>query len=132
MRTEHQEQALVVRWAELNANRHPALAMLHAVQNWAGVKSPREGARRKAEGVKAGVPDMFLPCARGGAHGLYIEMKRRKVRQTKTKGVRLDRTKPTPEQELWHAALREQGYAVEVCWSAEEAQDAITRYLEAA
>lgn len=130
MRTEHQEQCAVIAWAEVVESRHPELALLHAVQNWAGVKSPREGARRKAEGVKAGIPDLMLPVPRGGRHGLYVEMKRRKIRRTKTKGVKLDRTRPTAEQERWHQALRQQGYAVEVCWSAEEAQDVITRYLD--
>jgi len=31
----------------------------------------------KKEGVKRGIPDIFLPCARGGSHGLFIEMKAR-------------------------------------------------------
>ena len=29
----------------------------------------------KRQGVKAGVPDLHLPVARGGYHGLYIELK---------------------------------------------------------
>lgn len=33
------------------------------------------GGALKAEGVRAGVADTFLPVARHGLHGLYIEMK---------------------------------------------------------
>ena len=56
-------------------------------------------------------------------------MKRRKARQTKTKGVRIDRTKTTKEQDAWITGLRAVGHAVEVCWSAEEAQEVIRQYL---
>lgn len=38
----------------------------------------RAGKRRKQEGLKAGVPDIFFAQARGGFHGLFIELKRRK------------------------------------------------------
>ena len=32
----------------------------------------------KRQGVKAGVPDIMLPAARAGYHGLYIELKGRR------------------------------------------------------
>lgn len=52
----------------------------------------------KAAGVKPGVPDMFLPVAREGCHGLYIELKRR------------DGGRVSPEQTAWMDALARQGY----------------------
>lgn len=127
--SEHAEQVLLFQWAALNEGRYPELRLLHAVQNWAGVKGPRDGARRKAEGVKPGVPDVHLPVPRNGYASLYIEMKRRYPRMTKTQGVQYSRTKPTREQEEWIAALREAGNAVEVCWTAAQAQAMVEDYL---
>lgn len=109
--------------------RYPELKLRHAVQNWAGVKNGREGAARKAEGVRAGVPDCHLPVPRAGWASLYIELKREVLRPTKTRGVRVDRTRPSPEQERWLAALTAAGILCVVCWSPEEAWQIIERYL---
>jgi hypothetical protein len=114
---EHQEQVALFEWVGLAKTRIPELRLLYAIPNWAGVKSPREGARRKAEGVRAGVPDLCLPVARGGFHGLYIEMKAGEKR-------------PTKDQQAWLRELQEQGYATRVCWSMGEARAMIESYLE--
>ena len=98
---EHHDQVALFRWAAWNLARYPELEWMYAVPN-AAKRSPRQGAYMKAEGLKAGVPDICLPVARGGYNGLYIEMK--------IKG-----NKPTEKQLEWHVALREQGYRVEVC-----------------
>ena len=127
--SEHDNQACVIAWARLSVLRWPELRTLHAVQNWAGVKSPREGARRKAEGVEAGVPDLHLPVARGEWSSLYIEMKRERMVARKRGGYRVERTKPTDAQTNWHALLREYGNAVAVCWTAEEAETVLESYL---
>lgn len=126
--SEHAEQALLFAWARLLEARHPELRALHAVQNWAGVKGPAEGARRKREGVRAGVPDVHLPVPRCGFASLYIEMKR--IRQVVGKrSVRHERTRTTPEQQEWHTRLRELGNAVEVCYTAGEAQELVLQYV---
>lgn len=130
MHSEHAEQCAVISWARLMESRWPELELLHAVQNWAGVKGPREGARRKAEGVCAGVPDLHLPVARSGYHSLYVEMKTVRLIPRKTMPPRRKKTKPTVEQLRWIDALRKAGNAVEVCHSAEEAQGVIEAYLE--
>lgn len=57
-----------------------SLRWLHAIPNGGSRGSnasdrAREGARMKAEGVKPGVADIFLPVASAGFHGLYIELK---------------------------------------------------------
>ena len=74
--TEAQEQAALFRWAECMAWKWPELRCMHHIPN-GGSRNPIEARHLKEQGVKAGIPDVFLPCARGGFHGLYIEMKRR-------------------------------------------------------
>ena len=112
---EHAEQAALFRWAEFARARLPELALLHAIPN-GGHRHKATAARLKAEGVKRGVPDVCLPVARDGAHGLYIELK-------------TERGKPTPEQIGWIRALRRQGYVAEVCHGWESARSMIEHYL---
>lgn len=63
------------------------------------------------------MPDLCLPVAKNGYHGLYIEMK-------------YGRNKSTEKQEEWQKALQEQGYFVAVCYGAEEAERVIASYLQ--
>lgn len=74
--TESAEQQLLFRWARFYVSKYPELALLYHIPN-GGSRRKSEAGRFKAEGVKAGVPDLFLPAARGNFHGLYIEMKRK-------------------------------------------------------
>lgn len=73
---------------------------------------------RAREGLRAGVPDLFLaiPSKTGHWCGMFIEMKRKP-------------NKPRPEQLSMIAMLRNNGYKAEVCYSAEEAIAAIKEYL---
>ncbi len=114
--TEHQEQCALFEWAAWQEGVWPELRLLHAIPN-GGKRDIRTAARLKAEGVKPGVPDIFLPVPRGGKHGLYIELKRRKG------GV------ISKEQEAWMRALMEQGFVCCVCHGAQEAVDAIMAYM---
>ncbi|MHB8388268.1 MAG: VRR-NUC domain-containing protein [Acidobacteriaceae bacterium] len=95
--SEHAEQVALFQWAALASKRFPELKLLHAIPN-GGARHIAVARKLKVEGVKAGVPDIFLPAARGGYHGLYIELKR-------SKGP-----KPTKEQEAWLRALTKAGY----------------------
>jgi hypothetical protein len=86
------------------------------------------GAQAKAEGIKAGVPDIMLPVvtfrAPGGySHGLFIELKRPKLAAT-AKGV------TSNDQKDWIAFLTSQGYRCEVCIGWEAARDVIKDYLK--
>lgn len=114
--TEAQEQTAVFNWAAVMVRRWPELRLLHHIPN-GGSRNAREAHNLRMQGVKAGIPDIFLPVARGGWHGLYIEMKRRK-------GGRL-----SDEQAAMLEALREQGYCAWVCKGANDAIDLITEYL---
>ena len=115
--TEAQEQTTLFQWAGMMAGKWPELRLCHAIPN-GGSRNPIEARHLKEQGVKPGIPDLFLPCSRGGFHGLYIEMKRRK-------GGRV-----SIEQKKTIIALREQGYRVEVCEGWEKARDVIKEYME--
>ena len=111
------EQAQLFAWAQYASGKYPELALMHHIPN-GGKRGKAEAARFKLQGVKAGVPDIFLPCARGGYHGLYIELKR-------VKGGRV-----SAAQEDFISALRLQGYKVEVCFGMEQAREVLIEYLE--
>ena len=110
------EQQTLIKWARLARGKYPELDMLYHITN-EGKRSVVTGARLKSEGLKPGVPDLCLAVARGGAHGLYIEMKR-------TKGGRV-----SPEQARWIEKLSREGYVAVVCRGWEQAREAILRYL---
>lgn len=114
--TEAQEQELIFEWASIAQGRYPELALLHAIPN-GGSRNKIEAAHLQKQGVKAGVPDIFLPVSNGRYNGLYIELKR-------TKGGRV-----SAEQGRWITLLRENGYQAEVIKGAEEAIRLITHYL---
>ena len=117
---EHEAQAAVIRWADSMRMVEPDLQLLFAIPN-AAKRSIGLAARMKSEGLRAGVPDLFLPVptaddAGNWQHGLFIEMKIRPNRVTET-------------QKTWHTNLKVLGYRVEVCWSEFEAIQCIKGYL---
>ena len=113
---EHTEQAALISWCEVNRARHPELGMLFAIPN--GEHRHRLTALKlKAQGVKPGVPDLYLAVPRWGYHGLFIEMKRRKGGST------------SEAQQQWIKRLVAHGYSVQVCKGWESARDALQKYL---
>lgn len=114
--TESAEQQLLFQWARMQSGKYQELTLLYHIPN-EGKRSHKTGARMKAEGLKTGVPDICLPVARGGHHGLYIELKRVK------------NSRVTVAQMAWIEALTRQGYVAAVCRGADEAIELITRYL---
>lgn len=113
---EDDEQMALMRWAAYEAGKWPELRLLIHVPN-GGKRGKAEAARFKAMGVKAGVSDIFLPVARGGYHGLWIELKRAEG------GV------VSKAQMEWIGAMRLQGYRAEVCRGWEDAARVIMGYL---
>lgn len=123
--SEHDEQVLIFDFALRLANRYPELDLLYAIPNGGELPYRRisknkvwspERAKLIQEGMKPGVPDMCLPVARNGFHGLYIELK-------------FKDNKPTAEQEVWINKLVEQGYLAVVCWGGVDAIENICEYL---
>lgn len=113
---EAQEQTALFEWANIYSNIYPDLELMFHVPN-GGSRNKIEAANLKKQGVKAGVPDICLPVARGNYHGMYIEMK-------------VGKNIPTDKQDKWLFNLNKQGYAVKVCYTWTEAADAIMKYME--
>lgn len=115
--TEGEEQATLFSWAQMKSGKYPELRLLFHIPN-GGERSKSEAARFKAEGVKPGVPDLFLPAARYPWNGLFVELKRQK-------GGRV-----SDAQRLWLTALEGEGYRVAVACGWQEAAQIILDYLE--
>ena len=112
---ESDEQKALFEWAALAQGKYPDLVLMYHIPT-GGSRHPAEAANLKAQGVKAGVPDICLPVPRGVFHGLFIEMK-------------YGKNKLSDKQKEWIHALLGQGYAVHVCYTMEEARTAILNYL---
>lgn len=108
-------QQALFEWASYQLGVYPDLEWLYHTPN-GGKRDEKTARKLKREGVKPGVPDVFLPVARGGYHGLYIEMKH-------------GNNKPTKDQLKWINGLKANGYKVEVCYDWLSARDKIIEYL---
>lgn len=96
--------------------QYPRLgSLLFAVPN-GGARSVVTGAILKSEGVVAGVADLLLLVPSRGFHGLCIEMKTAKGRQSQT-------------QKQWEKAVALQGYKYIVCRSFADFVKEINTYL---
>lgn len=113
--SETQEQIWLFEWAELMKGQYPELELMFHVPN-EGKRSVVMGRMLKRMGMKPGVPDVFLPVAKGRHHGLAVEMKSLKGR-------------PTADQVIWIDRLRAAGWRAEVCHGWREAADVIRAYL---
>lgn len=121
--SEHAEQVALLQWAKMTRKRLPELALLFAIPN-GGDRNAIVAKKLKAEGVRAGVPDLFLPVARDRFHGLFLEMKR-----TDKRPVRNGKGGVSPQQSQWIDALRDQNYRVEVCYGWQESAAVLESYL---
>jgi hypothetical protein len=112
---EHDAQVALFRWAEMMSGKYPALKLLFAIPNGRH-RHIAVAKKLKAEGVKSGVPDIFLLYASNGYHGFFIEMK-------SSKG------KISTEQQWWANKIGENGYAHSLCFSWMAAANMIMDYL---
>ncbi|MCC8175496.1 MAG: VRR-NUC domain-containing protein [Bacteroidales bacterium] len=106
-------QVACVRWFRL---QYPRLAkLLVAIPN-GGARRKIEGAIMKAEGVTAGVSDLFLFFPSSKYHGLAVEMKTMVGRQQDT-------------QKAWQREVEWAGYKYVLCRSFEQFQEEIRLYF---
>jgi hypothetical protein len=117
MRLESAEQRALIAWFRFAHKQLgiPDERLLFAVPN-GGWRRRAEAAILIGEGVRPGIPDLFLAVARGSAGGLFIEMK------TDTGVV-------SASQKQAHKILQDQGYRVVVARGFQAAAAAITDYL---
>ena len=104
-----------MRMVRMHEQRHPELRWLHSIPN-GGHRGKATAGRMKAEGVRAGVSDYFLPAPRDGFHGLYVELK------TLT-------GQPSREQREFIETMRSRGYRAEVARGWQEAWKVVCDYL---
>lgn len=69
------------------------------------------------QGVHSGVPDVFIPAARGGYHGIYVELK-------------TGANNPTPNQNEFMSGAIAEGYYCAVCYGWPCAAAVIEEYLK--
>lgn len=124
--TEHAEQTIVFQWARMSAGRYPELAFMFAIPNGAklpymknsnGQRYSPQAIKLLDEGLLPGVSDIFLCAARGGWHGLFIELKH----GTNTL---------SDKQQAFAEAMLSFGYLAVACWEADQAIVTIENYLE--
>lgn len=104
---EHEEQVRSVCWIETNHPDH----WIFAVPN-GGKRNRITAMKLKAEGVRSGVPDLFIPSLM-----LFIEMK-------KPLGGKV-----SDNQKKWLDYLKEVGYKAEVANGFEEFKAIVGKYI---
>jgi hypothetical protein len=114
--TESQEQIALFRYAAIRGKQDERWNLMFHIGNERKC-SWITGKRLKAEGVRPGIPDIFLPVPNGDFHGMFIEMKSIKGSLSIIQGI-------------WMDALVKQGYWVVVCHGAERAIQEIEDYLK--
>lgn len=109
---EHKEQKALIEWCD---RMGPPESLIFAIPN-GGHRHVAVAAKLKAEGVRAGIPDLFLPIPNNYFHGLFIEMKTKTGRPTQAQADRV-------------AQLNKHGYCAVVCYGWDSARARIKDYL---
>lgn len=115
---EHAEQVALMKWWSL-AHQLFGISeqLLFAIPN-GGKRNVVTAAKLKEEGVRAGVPDLFLAVPREPFNGLFIEMK-------KSKGGHVSES-----QRNMILNLVQSGYLAVVCNGWNDAKETIEMYLK--
>jgi hypothetical protein len=116
--TEAQEMMALFRWARLKRIDGVCIGdyMIHIPNG--GSRHKLEAKNLKAQGVKAGVSDIFLAIPRWDYAGLWLEMKRRG-------GL----GKVTDKQREWLTRMNLTGYKTHIACGWEQASECILDYL---
>lgn len=113
-KSEHHTQVACVNWFSMQYPKYKDL--LFAIPN-GGKRSIGVARKMKSEGVKKGVPDLFLALPNENYHGLFIEMK------SVTGSL-------SPDQKRYLELLRLKGYRAEVCKCFDDFERVIGSYIE--
>ncbi|MDZ5601717.1 VRR-NUC domain-containing protein [Pseudomonas sp. RP23018S] len=112
---EGQEQAALM--TEIKLRYPEVFAHLHHTPN-GGHRAIAEAKRLKAQGTKAGIPDLQLTMARGGYFGLFIEFK-----------ATIQPAPVSPEQHACIGRLNGEGYLAVVCIGHFDAMECLRAYM---
>ena len=112
--SEHALQVACVRWFRY-AYPWPRY-LIFSIPN-GGYRTETTARAMKAEGQKPGIPDLCIPMARKGYHGLYIELKNGKAGQL------------SKYQKEKIEFLTREGYLVVVCRNLIEFQKIVQNYF---
>lgn len=107
--TEHEHQVAFFKWMQL---QYPNLVAF-AIPN-GGQRHKAVAVKLQKEGVRKGIPDIFIA---DGRPGMFIEMKAIKGALSEHQKAMIPR-------------LSDAGYVVAVCYGWEQAKDAVIHYLK--
>ena len=122
--SEHDEQVALFNFLRTMESQHPELKWIHSIPN-GGHRAMTTAKKMKAEGVKAGVLDVFVPVMKIQNRddpraycvpGLYIEMK-------------YGKNTMTDNQHEFADFVTSRGYEVKVCYTWNGAAKEIFDYL---
>ena len=129
---ESYEQRDVISWARIASRQYPELEWLHSSLNGVKVNSIRQAQILKAEGMKSGICDLFLPLPKWTFNdsgdkimqyaGLYIEMKKPKTASSAKGSL-------SQSQKDFIEYANSVGYKASVAYGAREAIQIIKDYL---
>lgn len=113
--SEHDEQCSFFHWCDVFKERIPLLEMVFAIPN-GGLRHKRVAVKMKAEGVKSGVPDVFVAVPASNYAGLFIEFK-------------YGTNSPTNNQLAWIDSLQSQGYKCAIAYDWVTAAKTVLQYF---
>jgi hypothetical protein len=114
--TERKLQVAFIKAVNKMLPQYPALALLYHIPN-GELRDPKTAIFLKRMGVMKGVPDLHLPVARQGFHGLWMELK-------VPNGITM------PYQKAVHSMLQREGHRVEMVRGVEEGVAILEDYLK--
>jgi hypothetical protein len=117
MQKERNEQIAFITWLRM---KYPeAITIISPIVKYGGTLKQRliQGHIQKRMGYIAGTPDIFIPCARGGFNGLFIELK--------AKGGYL-----SEDQASMAKRLNKHGFCAICCHGFEEAIEKAEKYMK--
>ena len=115
--TEHDIQSTLIVWWHYQSKKWKIPEqLLYAIPN-GGHRNIVTATKLKHEGVRAGVPDLFLAFPKSPYHGLYIELKKPKGRASRA-------------QLEYIQMLRFYGYYTAICYGFDDAINIIKSYLK--
>jgi len=120
--SEKDEQIAFIQWVDIKKQSNYRYRTIFATPNgaWlAGDNLQRSRLMRslKNQGLRPGVPDIFVAWATAKYGGLFLEFK-------------FGKNETSEHQDEWISLLKMAGYKVNVVYSFEEAKDIVEKYLE--